>query len=292
MKRSLKLPFKLARLQTPMIIVSALAAGCLAVFGMREHIAEQLALESRKQNPKQDFVEALVAKNDLHIGDSVHERTIAVRRIPREYLPAQAIAVTRFETLSGRKLAIGLRAGDPLFESMLEQREAATFSSQLRAGVRALSVAVDEINSIAGMLQPGDRIDLHLSVKPNLATPTALSQEITTPLMADVRVLATGKQHRMQGHDNSLRNFSTITVEVSPEQAQRLIVAQRNGRITALLRPRDDTTQIETKAMDLAQVLQWPSPTVLAIPRPGPEIIVGGRGTLINQTGGQHASVR
>ncbi len=284
----MKLPIKLRRLQTPLIIVSAVVAGCLAVHGMREHIAEQLALETRKLNPKQEWMEVLVAKSDLLAGDSVHERTVALRRIPREYLPAQAIAADRFDSLAGRKLAIGLKAGDPLLESMVEQRESAIFSSQLRPGVRALSIAVDEINSFAGMLQPGDRIDLQLSVKPSLLGALNTAQEITTPLLDNILVLATGRQARMQGTEAGGRSFSSMTVEVSPEQAQRLIVAQRSGRITALLRPRDDQAPTESKSMDLARLLQWSTPVAASLPRAGPEIIVGGRGSLTLQTGGQH----
>ena len=284
----MKIPAKYQRLQTPLIVAFALGAGCLAVIGMREYISEQLVLESRRLNPKQDWVEVLVAKNDLVVGDSIHEKTIAIRRVPKEFLPGQALPANRFESLAGRKLNTMLKSGDALQEAMLEQRESPVFSSQLRPGVRALSIAVDEINSIAGMLQPGDRIDLHWSVKPPPFAGVPQGHEVTTPLLDDVKVLATGKQVRMHSADINNRNFTTITVEVSPEQAQRLILAQRSGRVTALLRPRDDRGPVESAAMDLSRLLQLRTPAALPVAKTGPEIIVGGRGALTTQTGVQH----
>lgn len=144
-----------------------------------------------------------------------------------------------------------------------------------------MSIAVDEVNSVSGMLQPGDRIDLLFSVRPPGAAGLPVGGEITTTLMQDLSVLATGRQVR-PGVDetNPGRYFTTITVEVTPEQAQRLIVAQRAGKLTAMLRHPDDRQPVGQRLHDVKSLLGLSTEAPLPAVRTGPEVIVGGRGTL------------
>src|SRR5690606_24798107 len=166
--------------------------------------------------------------------------------------------------------------------------DVATFSSRIRPGTRAMSVLVDEVNSVSGMLQPGDRIDLLFSVRPPVAPGMPPAQEVTATLMQDLAVLATGRQVRADAGDaGGMRHFTAITVEVSPSQAQELIVAQRTGKLTAMLRHPEDRQPMRAQAMDLNALLGIDPPHVsVAAPQAvGPEIIVGGRGALVATAG-------
>ena len=159
------------------------------------------------------------------------------------------------------------------------------FAARVPAGVRAFTVVVDEVNSLSGMLQPGDRIDLLLSARPPVTAAGPQPVEITRTLLQGIRVLATGRQVR-PGADESRpgRGYGAITVEVSPEQAQRLVVAQRIGRLTAMLRNPEDRAPVEAAPIDAWGLLGLAAP-VPAVPetRPPPratELIVGGQGAL------------
>ncbi len=132
------------------------------------------------------------------------------------------------------------------------------------------------------MLQPGDRIDLLLSVRLPGASMPPLGQEVTRPLMQDLRVLATGRQVR-PGHDErSARAFTAITIEVSPDQAQKLVVAQRIGKLTAMLRNPQDRAPIDarrwtsTGLLDIKPVM---TPPLEPPPRP-PRSSSAGRAPL------------
>jgi pilus assembly protein CpaB len=174
-----------------------------------------------------------------------------------------------------------MRAGEVLIQGAIAGADVATFSSKIRPGIRALTIAVDEINSVSGMLQPGDRIDLFLSVRPPGQGAAQLLPEATAPLMQDLLVLATGRQVRPGGDDPRLgRSFTTITVEASPEEAQRLIVAQRGGKLTAMLRNPEDRAALVRRVLDLPGLLGMAAPKPLAPAESGPEIIIGGRGAL------------
>ena len=86
---------------------------------------------------------------------------------------------------------------------------------------------------------------------------------------------------------------TAITVEVSPSQAQQLIVAQRTDKLTAMLRNPDDREPMPERAMDLNALLgiEPPHRSVIVQQAIGPEIIVGGRGALVATAGVAQVSV-
>lgn len=280
----MKLPALLSRYRTALILVVALASGAAAAHVARSQIAEHLARERARLAPAPELVEVVVARRDLSRGDAVDVGTMAVRALPRDFVPGGAIVPGQFDALAGRRLSQAMRSGEPLLVASLERPEAAGFSSRLRPGVRALTIGVDEINSISGMLQPGDRIDLLLSVRPP-ATDGVARSEVTHPLMQDLLVLATGRQTRAATDTPSAagaataRNFGTITVEVDFERAQQLVVAQRSGKLTAVLRNPEDRKAVEPRRLDIDGLLDLPARRVAARAS-GPEIIVGGRGAI------------
>jgi len=261
----------------------ALLFGALSVFGARGYIAERLEIEKARLMPKRAMVEVVVARRDLERGALVAPENMAVREVPADFLPGSAVRPDRFERHIGARLDAPMRSGEPLLSGAIVGADAGAFSGRIRQGIRAMSVLVDEVNSVSGMLQPGDRIDLLFSVRPPGAAGQPPAPEVTTTLMQDVAVLATGRQVRAGGDDGSgTRHFTAITVEVSPEQAQRLIVAQRTGKLTAMLRHPDDRQPLGSRVLDLNALLGIAPPPATAAPAaPGPEIIVGGRGALV-----------
>jgi pilus assembly protein CpaB len=122
-----------------------------------------------------------------------------------------------------------------------------------------------------------------LSVKPPALAPNLPpAPEVTAALMQDVAVLATGKQVRPgQGDNPQSRTFATITIEVSPDAAQKLVVAQRSGKLTALLRNPGDRAPMSQAPLDLYGLLQIsPHRQIPQQIASGPELIVGGKGSI------------
>jgi pilus assembly protein CpaB len=257
------------------LFACALATGLVSAWGIRSQVGEFLAAERAKLVPKVKTIEVVVAKRNLKPGEIVSGDTMAVRPVPLEFVASNAIRPDKFDGFVGAKLSHSLQAGETLVSASLAGADIATFSSKVKLGIRAMTVAVDEVNSVSGMLQPGDHIDLLLSVKPPpsvLGASAIPGPEITAPLLQDILVLATGKQVRPgQGDDLSNRSFNAITVEVSPEQAQKLVVAQRGGKLTAMLRNPGDHQELSKQALDIYSLLgirpPLPSP-VLPVPTP------------------------
>jgi pilus assembly protein CpaB len=241
------------------LFACALVTGLVAAWGIRSQIGVFLAEERAKLIPKVKTVEVVVAKRHLKAGDIVSGDSMAVRPVPQEFVPSSAIRPDKFDGFIGAKLNMPLQSGEPLLGVAIAGADVATFSSKVKPGIRAMTVVVDEVNSVSGMLQPGDHIDLLLSVKPppsHAQGAASTMPEITAPFLQDILVLATGKQVRPgQGDEQNSRAFNAITVEVSPEQAQRLVVAQRGGKLTAMLRNPGDHHELPKLSLDIYALL-------------------------------------
>lgn len=270
------------RSRWPLVACAALCSGLLAVVAVRIHIAESIASQLPASSKVPDEVDIVVAKVELAAGTRVSDANMAIRRVPSEYRSAQAIAGEQFESRRGHRLVSALKAGDPLLVSNLELSEPADIASQLSPDVRALSINVDEVNSISGLLRPGDRIDLHVSVRQIDPLPGSppMQSELASRVLENIRVLATGRNLRAVNPELSGRSFTAVTVEVTPEQAQRLIVAQRHGRLTALLRPAGTVSTSQVPAMNLTQALRLEVNPPARASAADVEIIEGGRGPL------------
>lgn len=250
------------------VLVSALGVGGLAAWGAKNYLGQQMAeIEARENNKAK--VRVVVAKSDLPKGSPLHTDNMAVRAIPKEWAHSGAITPDQFSRAEGSKLAYAANAGEPVIWSQLEGERAPTFSARLTQGRRAVTVPVDEISSLSGMVEPGDLIDIVVSIKND-------KKSYTFTLLQSVTVLATGAKASLEEKDpeGRSRTFSTITLDTSPEDAKRVIAAREVGRVTALLRAPNDGTQVSktrTDALTLLGLASGLSSSVSTVP-----VIYGG----------------
>jgi pilus assembly protein CpaB len=209
---------------------------------------------------------------------------MAVRPIPKEFVPGTAVTPEGYANVEGARLAVDMKRGEILIRGTLEGADTSTFSTRVSTGIRAITLTVDEVNSISGLLQPNDRVDLYFTAKPSkasrAASPNALDQ--TRLLMQNVDILATGRQVRptiANGSQTGVgRAFTTITIEASPTDVQRLILAQKAGALTAVLRGNTDTQPIVASAMDASELFGATGPHKAGAHAMTTEVIIGGRG--------------
>ncbi len=219
------------------------------------------------------LVPVVVAKQDLQRGEAITATAFAVRKVPKEYLNADAVRPADFEGFIAQRLIVGLKRGDILLPVHTEGNGNKVFSSTLGVGKRALTFEVDTVNSVSGMLRPGDRIDLIYTAR------GAGESDITQPLLSNLEVLATDQvQTRRDEQTGKERTFSTITMELTPQDAQKVIVARQAGRLTALLRHPDDKAANATGRMDPSSLLGAIQHGPAAAR--GIEYLVGGGGEL------------
>jgi pilus assembly protein CpaB len=262
----MKLTMKPLRLNRSWLMLGgALGLGCLAVVLTQKLLDDRMAQIDEAERIAHRMVKVVVASRDVARGEPIGTDRFAIREIPDEYLHAAAIRPDRFNQFVGQRLGASLKAGEPLLELHLESA-AAVFSSTLPNGNRALTTEVDEVNSISGMLRPSDRIDLIVTARPS----SNGGSETTFPLLSNVEVLATGQVTRKRDANSQARTYTTITLSVSPEDADRIVVAKNSGKLTAVLRNPDDSRPNTTTALSIDDVLPK-KPKVKAV-----QYIVGG----------------
>ena len=232
------------------LLLVALAIGGLAAMSARSYLTRQM--EAIEASAKGKTVTVIVAKQDIPKGEVLSADNMALRPIPAEFAHSIALSPDDFERVDGQRLAYPVKSGEMILWGLMETQRVPTFSANVAAGRRAMTVPVDEINSISGMLEPGDTIDL-------LATIDRNGKKATFPVMQDVTVMATGQRSQDDPKTGGARQFSTVTIDTTPEQARFLIAARDAGRLTALLRNPQDKAAIAGQ-YDVAALLGLSGP--------------------------------
>jgi len=271
-EKSVKTRFKLNK--TWVILGIALVIGALAALSARTYLSTQVeAIEARGKSKTTSVV---VASRALKRGDKITSDNVAVRSIPVDYAHSAAITPEGFDRVEGQALAFPVKAGEMILWGLMEAKRAPTFSAKVESGHRAMTVAVDEINSISGMLEPGDLIDL-------LVTVDNRGRKITRPLLQGVQVMATGQQAVDSPRGGERRQYSTVTIDTTPAEAENVIMARDAGRITALLRNPDDKNRIAGANVNMAALLNSTTASG-AMPESGIPVLYGGNAAMASET--------
>jgi pilus assembly protein CpaB len=258
---------------TTLMLGGALAAGGGAAYFVKGYISNEVQAQREQLQKQYRLINVVVAKSDLPAGSVLSGQTVAVREVPNTFLHADAVRSEHWSEIAGRVLSRAVRSGETILSSHLARGAGAGFSAQLPDGMRALTFPVDEEASIAGMLAPGDRIDL-------LFTTAAANDSVTLPLLFSVPVIATGV--RTQANEHSLPDrlqsgpFRTITVAVSPADAAKITLAQDAGRITVALRQPNDQTITRIARVTKTSLLRGDMPIASSRPRLRVQVILGG----------------
>ncbi len=231
----LKLPERFKFNKALAVPVLALVVGTGAALLANRYIKSTISDAIPRQIAGQT-VDAVVSKANLMKGTKLDNANLAVRKVPAEWMHSNAVTPAQFSQIKGLDLVLPAKEGELLLWSQIEGKKAPTFSARLVAGRRAVTVSVDEISSISGMVSPGDTIDIVASTRAGGERP------VMVPVLQAVHVLATGTRVE-QGTPESggaSRSFTTVTLDVTPQEARRIMSAREVGRITALLRAPGD----------------------------------------------------
>lgn len=229
-------------------VVFAMLAGLGTMVYLRvlEH-----RLEARLTPPEKEMVQVVVANRDLATGSVVNTTTMAVRRVPAEYVNSDIITPDQFNSIQGAVLIKPLQAGRMLAQDYIDLKIPKDFSGTIQVGNRAITIQVDEINSISGMIRPGNSIDLYTRIQSSgiPALSSSVSGDVVIPVLEDVLVLATDHKSARPNEDE-FRNYDprdrdrvydTLTLEVTPKEAALIAIAESRGSLVATLRNENDT---------------------------------------------------
>jgi len=192
-----------------------------------------------KAGPAEKFTQVIVAADDLQVGAKVTQHDIKIIYVPESALPEGAPRKTADVLDHG--VILPITKGDFILPTKLAGENAgAGLPALIPPGMRAVSVRVNEVVSVAGFVTPGTRVDVLLT-----GTPGSAGEEQTTTVLQNVAVLASG--HTLERTSTGeAQNTPVITLLVSPDDAQRLTLASSQGHIQLALR-----NPLDTRAQDV-----------------------------------------
>jgi pilus assembly protein CpaB len=185
------------------------------------------------------MVKIVVADRPIQLGSRLDATNLRVISWPA----GEAIAgsFVRVEDCAGRAALSNLAGNEPVLESKLAPKEAgAGLPATIPEGMRAVSVAVNEVNGVAGFVIAGTMVDVLVTgrLSGNSADP---NNNITRVILENIRVLAAGQQVE-QDREGKPQKVPVVTLLVTPEDATKLTMASTEGKIQLALRNTIDAT--------------------------------------------------
>jgi pilus assembly protein CpaB len=154
---------------------------------------------------------------------------------------------TRIEDVANRAIITPLAENEPVLEAKLSPKESgAGMPSTIPEGMRALSVAVNEVVGVAGFVIPGTTVDVLVTGR--VLGATSGGANITRTILENVRVLASGQKIEPD-REGKPQTVAVITLLVSPDDATKLTMASTQGKIQLALRNTIDTKKNDPKAV-------------------------------------------
>jgi len=198
-------------------------------------------LQGRSSSTGEPGVDVVVAANDIQVGARIEEHDVRLVKYPASSLPSGT--PSKRSQVMGRGVILPIAKGEFILPSKLAPENAGSgLPSLIPPGMRAVSVRVNEVVSVAGFVGPGTRVDVLLTGTPNGST-----ESQTTTVLQNVAVIASG--HTLERNAaGEAQTTPVITLLVSPDDAERLTLASNEGHIQLALRNPLDTQQDEVTA--------------------------------------------
>lgn len=272
----------------------SVGAALFAVFLLYSYTQEKSAQLTDKFGAKTRVV---VATQDINEMETIDETMLDTSERPVNFIEPQA--VTDPEQAVGMIALAPIKKGEQILQTKITKPSPVTgLSLQVSPSKRAVALPVNEINGVAKLMKPGDRIDILAAV--DVGKGVAVRREVKT-LMQDVVILATGTRivnelpilYEKMGKEefiSSLRGdttFATITIEASPEETQDLVflLSTSPGSLFMTLRHPSDHTKkrlpestiesllgkVSTEMLNMQQRVPAAAPAPIPAPAPAPK---------------------
>jgi pilus assembly protein CpaB len=235
-----------------LIVVAALLVAGVTAFLARGWLSTQRAQMETQQVVEVQHVPAqavLVAAANLPTGLFIKEEHLRWQAWPSDAVDPNYLLQekTDIATVVGAVVRRGISAGEPIVAGkVVKPGDRGFLAAVLKPGMRAVTFGISEISGLAGMVFPGDRVDMLLTHElPGTEEQEGEARRASETVLENVRVLAIGQ--RLDDQAETPVEGKTATIEVTPKQAEMVAVLVELGRISLALRSLADE-QVEASA--------------------------------------------
>lgn len=228
------------RAKSLMLLFLALGCGLVASIGITQVLQKK---GNETPQPAGETETIFVALTDIGQGDVLNSQVLKLEQWPKDKVPPGAM--TKIEDVEGRRTRTKLYQGEPILQNKLFSKGVSEqgATAMIPKGYRVVPVKVDPESGGSGMLLPGDRVDVLVHLKANNET---LKFDTAKTILQDIKVFAVNDVFRLDAHkedDPSQRKITakTVSLLVTPGQAEKLTLAHKMGSIQLVMRsPEDD----------------------------------------------------
>lgn len=221
------------------LVAIALSCGLVAAVGINQAMkrppAEMVAGETTP---------IFVAKEQIGMGDPLKPEVLKLEPWPVDKVPPGAI--TKLEDTENRRTRAIIFPGEPIIEPKLlaKGENAASPTDMIPKGHRVVSIRVDAVSGAASLLKPGDRVDVlvHLQENPS----RGITKTTTQTFLQHVKVFAVDDVFRRDVDGGASVAAKTVSLLVTPEQAELVMLATELGVVRLVMRSANDEDDTET----------------------------------------------
>ncbi|KON82434.1 Flp pilus assembly protein CpaB [Azoarcus sp. PA01] len=204
-----------------------------------------------------------VAAVELQLGSRIAPEAIRLVEWPSGSIPAGAF--NDVAQLDGRVAITGIQPGEPVLESRLApEGTKGGLSAVVPEGKRAITVRVNDVIGVAGFTLPGNYVDIMVNTENTGANRNNADQMISKIVLERILVLAVAQEANRD--ETKPKVVNAVTLEVTPEQAERLDLARSVGNLSLVLRNQIDSNPTDTAGITKAMLLRTPEEPPAAPP--------------------------
>ena len=240
-------------------LLAAITFGLIAAVSVKQYLLSAKTFES-------NLNDVVVAKVDIPIGSRIIAEQLTVAQFPANVTPEGAIS-TIDDKLVGRVVVASLSPRDPITEAKLAPIGAAGgLSSMIPEGYRAMTVAVNEVVGVSGFIMPGTLVDIVVVITPPKGS--GVEEMISKIVLQNIKVLASGQNIDKPKNDREVeRSIRAVTLQVTPEQAEKLALASSEGKLQLVMRNSVDQADEQTAGANKRSLLS--GERAMIAPEPG-----------------------
>jgi pilus assembly protein CpaB len=186
------------------------------------------------KSANETMVDVVAAKQPIKRNQQIQSGMLEMKQVPSLGLHPQAVKSVK--EVEGKFADADIEAGEVLLSHRIKASadEAVVVSKKVRNGYRAVSVGVNLVQSVSNLIEPDDDVDVIVTVPPK----DDARLESSTVLLEKIRVLAVGRRMVEVDDKHPYAEYTTVTLEVKPEDLPRLVNADERFTISLALRTR------------------------------------------------------
>ena len=231
------------RTRAVVFLGTAIVAGIAAIFLVKVYLDQA---RHRSSAAPVATTPVVVATGDLASGAQLEPAQLAIVQWPSSHVPAGTFQ--KISDVLGQTPKQAMVKGEPVLRGRLANKsEGQGLAAILETGARAMAVKVDQVVGIAGFVQPNDRVDVIATMTTDDEARAALggkASKISRIILQDIRVLAVGEHLATDGAKPV--KVQVVTLEVMPDESERLALASQHGKVQLTMRSRIDHETVET----------------------------------------------